>query len=131
MREPYLLAGGTAGNQPPPSPAGSSGMLRVLIILWLLAGAGFAIWKFGGWQTKPAAPPPSAAPRRVAGIATEDLVHHIATVNADLAELESRSRRIEDEITRSLPAITRNELYAEKKHLENALAANVAARRNL
>jgi len=105
-------------------------MVRALVLLWLLAGAGFGVWKFGTSRipTEITAPPAKTA---MAAISLEDLLHHMDAVIANLSEATVRLRRSEDQISRSLPGIDRNYLFVEKQHLQNALAANEAARRDL
>ena len=132
MRQPHLIAGESGGSfQPAPVRTRSSQMVRILVFAWLLAGLGFALWKFGVSRDKPIeipAPTPKAAVTVISG---EDLLHHASAVNANLNQAAARLRRSEDQISRSIPGIDRNYLFVEKQHLQNALAATEAARRDL
>lgn len=129
--QPYLISGESAGSfQPVRAGKSSSRLVRTLVLIWLLGGLGFAVWKFGVSKraTEAAAPAATAA---TTALSTEDLLHHMDGVNTKISEAVSRLRRADDQIFRSLPAIDRNYLFVEKQHLQHALAANEAARRDL
>ena len=131
MPQPYLISGESAGSfQPVRAAKSSSQFVRTLVLMWLLGGIGFGIWKFG-MSKRPldaATKSPNAA---MTAISAEDLLHHMEGVNTKVSEAAARIRRADDQISRSLPTIDRNYLFVEKQRLRNALAANEAARRDL
>jgi hypothetical protein len=134
---PYLIPGEGPGPnpyQPLPRPPRSS-LLKVVIAVWLLAGAGFVTWKLGFATSKPAATTPVIEPSPTAispiAISAEDLLHHTDAVNRKLTEATARLRRAEDQISRTLPSMDRNYLLVERQQLQNALSATEAARRDL
>jgi len=112
--------------------------LRVLIVVWLMAGLVFLIWKLSpGLAVLPAAPTPlagSLAERQqppVTAISTEDLLHHMDEVNAKLQRAVERVRRAQEQINRALPSVQRNYLLVEKQYLDRALTNSEAARLDL
>jgi hypothetical protein len=130
MSQPYLISGQGVAPNPFQSQARSFGLLKTLIVVWLLAGAGFLIWKLVPASAKPAEKTQAAA-GSVTAISTEDLLHHMDLVEDRLQDATGRLKRAEAHILQSIPSVQRNYLLVEKQHLENALAAIEAARRDL
>lgn len=134
MNRPYLIPGEAPVGSPYMTAATSgssrrSPLVTAVVVVWLLAGLGFLVWKLGLATT-------ADIPVPVAGLSiiprgTQDLAHHIDAVSAKITEAETKLRRAEDLVSRTLPAITRNFLFVEKQHLQSAVAANAAARRNI
>jgi len=134
VSQPYLISGQGGAPNTYQSPAQrSSPMLKILLAAWLLGGISFAAWKIttgSGKTTKPVAPVGAQAPV-VTAISTEDLLHHMEQVNAQLSQAAARLRRAEELTARTIPSLERNYLLVEKQHLETALAVTEAARRDL
>src|SRR5437870_4970018 len=112
MRQPYLIPGESGGSfQSVPTKQHPSQIVRILAVVWLLAGIGFALWKFAASKDRPTPITPPPATARVTAISTEDLLHHADAVSTSLNEAAARLRRSEDQITRSVPGIERNYLF--------------------
>ena len=124
---------GPAPVQIPPSSRPTK-WLRIVIIIWLVAGLVFLIWKLQP-NIKPAAPPAGSLEQsqrpQVTAVSTDDLLHHMDDVNAKLQKAAERVRQVEEQISRTLPSVERNYLLVEKQHLNTALAISEAARREL
>ena len=131
MRQPYLISGDSASSFQPVPTRPRSQIVRILVFVWLLAGLGYGLWKFGVGRDRTTETPVPSTKDVVTAISTEDLLHHMAAVNAKLNDAAARLRRSEDQIDRSLPGIDRDYLFVEKQHLQNSLAATEAARRDL
>lgn len=132
MNRPYLIPGEAPVSSPYVSGSDRSRrspLMTAVIVVWLLAGLGFFVWKIGFAKTADIPASVTAPSIRAGG--TQDLAHHMEAVSAKIMEAETRLRRAEDLVSRTLPAVTRNFLFVEKQHLQTALAANEGARRNI
>ena len=105
------------------------GLLHVIVIGWLLAGLAAAAFYFIGRQHEVArvAAPSASADGALADEAIRRLEALIAKTATDAANL----RRVENQISLSLPVIDQNGLGAERRRLENAIVMVEAARRDL
>jgi hypothetical protein len=137
----FLLPGRDFGPAPvaPPPSVRPFRWMRVLIVLWLLVGLVFLIWKLQPESAVPQAalitpkPGSQSAGQQplVTAISTEDLLRHMDEVNVNLQRASERIRRAQEQINRTLPSIERNYLLVEKQHLDTALAISEAARHEL
>jgi hypothetical protein len=132
MNEPLLLPGDGVGSTPSSSQFrnGSSGLLRVVVAVWLLTGLAFLGVKFLSGKRDPA-PVVAATGASATAISSEDLLDHLQALDTTLAAASARMRRAEDQIQRTVPVIERNYLLVEKQHLESAIALTDAARLDL
>ena len=132
----FLLPGGGFSPAPVQTPGSSrpTKWLRIVIIIWLVAGLVFVIWRLQP-DIRPAAPPAASLGQSqrlpVTAISTEDLLQHMDDVKAKLEKAGERIRRAEEQISRTLPSIERNYLPVEKQHLNAALANSEIARHDL
>ena len=134
MPQPYLIAADPTASPYQRPLSGRGFPVKTIIVLWLLAGAGFLTWKLG--FSSPKTLPAKGAPITETNIpklaiGTDDLIHHLETVNDRLTDAESRLRRAEERVAKTLPSMDRNYLYVERQELHNALAASGAARQDI
>ena len=132
MNEPLLLPGDGLGSAPSPNQfrPGSSGLLRVVIAVWLMAGLAFLGVKLLSGKHDPA-PVVAAKSMASTAISGEDLLNHLQGLDTTLAAASARMRRAEDQIQRTIPVIEGNYLLVEKQRLESAIALTDAARLDL
>jgi flagellar basal body-associated protein FliL len=105
------------------------GLLHVIVIGWLLAGLAAAVFYFVSRQHEPtriAAPPDSAEVARA-----EEAIQRLEALIAKTATDAANLRRVENQISLSLPVIDQNGLAVERRRLENATVMVEAARRDL
>jgi len=128
MRQPYLISGDSGPVFQPAPQTRPSRFLRVLVVVWLLGGLSFALWRFVSTKSPDAeknVPPPQLA------VGSDDLLHHMETANAKLVTADAVLRRAEDQISRTAAALDRNYLYVEKRRLDNAVSTSAEARSSL
>ena len=133
MNQTPLLSGPPFGPAPfaqTRSQARSPVLLRIVIVMWLLGGLAFLAARLTGNKHQAAEASPHTEQLITAGSA-EDLLHHVDAVMEKTALAGAYLHRAEDQVSRALPGVTRNELLVEKRRLENSLAAIEAARRDL
>jgi len=104
------------------------GLLHVIVIGWLLAGLAAAAFYFLGRHevARIAAPSPSAD-----GARADEAIRRLEALIAKTATDAANLRRVENQISLSLPVIDQNGLGVERRRLENATVIVEAARRDL
>ena len=131
MRQPYLISGESGPNfQPVPQPR-QPRFFRALVVIWLLGGLSFALWKFSGKPASEAVktvPPTSPLP---VTIGSDDLRHHMEATNAKLVAADAVLRRAEDQISKAAATLDQNYLLVEKRRLDSAVSTTAEARRSI
>jgi hypothetical protein len=128
-----LLPGGPFGAAPLPqrSPtARSPQLIRIVLVVWLIAGLGFLVYKLQSTKSKPvetATVPPSPPG---ATISTEDVLQRMTAAEARITAATANLRRAQDQMARLLPSLERNYLWVEKNRLETAVTMTETARRD-
>jgi hypothetical protein len=105
--------------------------LRIVVMVWLVGGLVFFLIRFASGRRVSGQVLPQQATTALTAISTEDLLHHMESVNKELAAAAAKLHRAEDHISLAIPSIKRNYLLVEKGHLESAAATTEAARREL
>ncbi len=114
-----------------PVDRGPSRFLRAFVLVWLVGGMGFLAVRFGLGRHSSSNPSPQPIQAPITAISTEDLVHHVDSVNDKVAHSAANLRRAQDQLVRTLPSLDRNYMLTERRRLENALAITESIRREL
>lgn len=104
------------------------GLLHLIVFGWLLAGLGAAGFYFFSRQHEVTA---AAPPTSTGGANQEEAIHRLEELMAKTATDAANLRRVEIQISLSLPVVDQNGLAAEKRRLENATVMTETARRDL
>ena len=133
MNQRPLIPGGTLASAPSPRSSEPPRLrgLGFVIVLWLLAGVAFLIYKVGAAKTQPAEATTKTAPTRVNGLGIDDLAYHMNDAEAKITDATAKIRRADAHIERTMPGLDRNFLLVEKQHIQNARALDEAARQDL
>lgn len=131
MRLPIPISGEGFGPLPysPPPPTRSFGLVRIVVIVWLLGGVTFFAWK---WIPATPATAPSNSPKSpIAAISNEDLIRHMEAVDRMLAESTAMIRRMESQIDRTILSLERSDQLVEVQQLKKSMAAAAGARKEV
>src|SRR5690348_1533830 len=102
--QPFLLPGeGFAGPVTPVAKPHSSRLLRTVVMVWLLGGLVFFLIRFASGKRVSGQAAPQQPLTALTAISAEDLLHHMDSVNKELAAAAAKLHRAEDHISRTIP----------------------------